>query len=119
MIKNAIQKRKVPISEKRNAIWSLLLASGYLKVIHYEVMLEPLHPEDDGIIIEFKVFQPKKEKNLQETVATALKQIEQQKYETALLAKGIPKEKIRKYGFAFQGKTVLIGDESCNRKKEK
>ena len=78
----------------------------------YDVMLEPLHPErDDAVIMEFKVFQPKKEKDLDDTVKTALKQIEEKKYEAALTAKGILKEKIRKYGVAFKGKEVLIGEE--------
>lgn len=76
----------------------------------YDVMLEPVKPDtDDGIILEFKVFQPKKERNLESTVEAALKQIEEKKYETALLTKGISKERIRKYGFAFRGKEVLIG----------
>ena len=76
----------------------------------YDVMLEPLYPEKNaGIIIEFKVFQPRKEKSLEDTVKAALKQIEEKKYEAALIAKGIPKEKIRAYGFAFCGKQVLIG----------
>nr|WP_305141436.1 hypothetical protein [uncultured Acetatifactor sp.] len=39
----------------------------------------------------------------------ALKQIEDKRYEAALLAKGIEKDRIRKLGFAFDGKTVLIG----------
>ena len=74
-------------------------------------MLEPLHPEtDDGIIMEFKVFQPRKENSLEDTIKAALKQIEEKKYETALILKGIPKEKIRRYGFAFCGKQVLIGN---------
>ena len=78
----------------------------------YDVMLEPLHPErDDAVIMEFKVFQPKKEKYLDDTVKTALKQIEEKKYEAALTAKGILKEKIRKYGVAFKGKEVLIGEK--------
>ena len=78
----------------------------------YDVMLEPLHPErDDAVIMEFKVFQPKKEKDLDDTVKTALKQIEEKKYEAALTAKGILKEKIRKYGVAFKGKEVLIGEK--------
>lgn len=50
------------------------------------------------------------EKTLQDTVANALAQIENKKYEAVLLEKGIPKEKIYKYGIAFEGKNVLIGD---------
>ena len=49
------------------------------------------------------------EKELADTVKAALQQIEERKYETALISKGVPKEKIRKYGFAFCGKKVLIG----------
>ncbi len=75
----------------------------------YDVLLEPVNPTDDAIIMEFKVFHPKKENELSDTVEAALNQIEDRKYEAALIAKGIPKEKIRKYGFAFHGKEVLIG----------
>ena len=39
----------------------------------------------------------------------ALEQIEKKQYEAVLRAEGFPKEKIKKYGFAFQGKEVLIG----------
>ncbi len=76
----------------------------------YDVMLEPRKAGDDGIILEFKVFQPRKEKGLEDTVEAALKQIEEKRYEIALAEKGIPKERIRKYGFAFRGKEVLIGE---------
>lgn len=76
----------------------------------YDVLLEPLNAEDDAVILEFKVFQPKKEKELSDTVEAALKQIEDKKYETILLAKGIAKDRIRKYGFAFCGNEVLIGN---------
>lgn len=73
------------------------------------MVLEPLSTADDAIVIEFKVYNPRKEENLEETLQNALQQIEDKKYETSLLAKGIQAERIRKYGFAFDEKTVLIG----------
>lgn len=76
----------------------------------YDVLLYPEKKETDAAaILEFKVFDPKKEASLEETVWQALKQIEEKRYEEELLAVGIAKEKIRKYGFAFEGKRVLIG----------
>ena len=75
----------------------------------YDVMLEPLGEKDDAIILEFKVHDPDEEKTLQDTVQAALLQIEEKQYAQTLMAKGIPDERIRKYGFAFEGKEVLIG----------
>ena len=75
----------------------------------YDIMLEPKKKENPAVIIEFKVFHAKREKTLEDTVASALAQIEERQYETGLIAKGIPAERIRKYGFAFEGKNVLIG----------
>lgn len=72
-------------------------------------MLEPRDAADDGIILEFKVQDKEEEKELSDTVEAALEQIERKKYEAMLVEKGVPREKIRKYGFAFCGKTVRIG----------
>ena len=76
----------------------------------YDVMLEPKNPkEDDAIILEFKVHDPEDETTLKDTVQEALQQIERKQYAVQLMARGIPREKIRCYGFAFEGKNVLIG----------
>ena len=45
---------------------------------------------------------------MEPAAANALKQIEEKRYDADLLARGIQAENIRKYGFAFQGKTCLI-----------
>mgnify|MGYP003289586657 FL=1 len=74
----------------------------------YDVMLEPVNQNKNAIIIEFKVRNAKKEKSLEETVETALKQIREKQYESILIAKGWNTQRIKKYGFAFQGKEVLI-----------
>jgi len=83
----------------------------------YDVMLEPRRipmaasegGKDNAIILEFKVQDEEEERELTDTVTEALKQIEEKDYQASLIAKGIPGECIRKYGFAFCGKKVLIG----------
>ncbi len=74
----------------------------------YDVMLEPRNGTDDAMILEFKVRDPGKEASLEDTADAALKQIEERRYEAALVSRGVAKGRIRKYGFAFEGKEVLI-----------
>ncbi len=81
--------------------------SGYGR---YDVMLKPLDRSGKAFIFEFKVLNPyEDEETLEETLANAHYQIEEKKYEAELISEGFAPEQIRKYGFAFQGKTCLIG----------
>ena len=76
-------------------------------------MLEPKDKENEklpGIVIEFKVINQRKENSLEETVEAALKQIEEKNYDAELINRGVKKENISHYGFAFRGKEVLIGE---------
>lgn len=77
----------------------------------YDVMLVPRSLTDDAVILEFKVHEPDEEKTLEDTVHAALKQIREKNYDAELLNRGIKKENIRHYGFAFEGKKVLIGGD--------
>lgn len=76
----------------------------------YDIMLEPKNKTAAAIIIEFKVFNPRRDSTMEDTVQAALQQIEDKNYEADLTARGVPRENIRKYGFAFRGKEVCIGE---------
>ena len=79
--------------------------SGYGR---YDVLMEPKEKEEPAIILEFKVRNPKEEQSLEETADAALRQIEEKRYAQALAERGFSHEDICKYGFAFEGKNVLI-----------
>ena len=81
--------------------------SGYGR---YDIMMEPREKGADAFIIEFKVVHTKKGETLETAVQTALKQIEEKKYDAELCNRGVQRERIRKYGFAFSGKRVMIGE---------
>ncbi len=80
--------------------------SGYGR---YDVMLIPKNTRDAAMVFEFKVREPDAEKTLADTVETALGQIRTKRYDAELIARGIKQRRIRHYGFAFEGKKVLIG----------
>ena len=81
--------------------------SGYGR---YDVLLEPCDPaRDDGIVIEFKVRDQKTEASLTATVENARRQIGDRRHAGDLVARGVPAERVRTYGFAFEGKRVLVG----------
>lgn len=74
----------------------------------YDVLMEPKDQTDNSVIMEFKIRNARDEASLEDTADAALEQIEERQYEAALENRGVPKERIRKYGFAFEGKKVLI-----------
>ena len=74
----------------------------------YDVMMEPKKETGNAVIMEFKVRNPDEERTMEDTADAALRQIEERCYEADLENRGIPRERIRKYGFAFEGKKVLI-----------
>ena len=85
------------------------LKAAKIQTGRYDVMLVPLNQQDKAIVIEFKVHEPDEESSLQDTVQSALDQIKEKNYDAELLAQGIPADRIRHYGFAFERKKVLIG----------
>ena len=96
------------VDQTENYVITSNRESGYGR---YDIMLEPIDKTNEkypGIVIEFKVINPRKESSLEETVAAALKQIEDKNYDAELIKRGVKEENIHHYGFAFRGKEVLI-----------
>ena len=77
----------------------------------YDIAMYLLEKNQDAFLMEFKVWDKKKEKNLEETVESAFRQIEEKKYVTDLVTAGINEERIYKLGFAFAGKEVLVKEK--------
>ena len=94
------------VNDTRNYMVKSNRESGFGR---YDVVMEPKDAKDIAVIMEFKVFDQRRgEKDLEDTAQNALQQIEDKKYDTDLLARGIPVEHILKYGFAFEGEKCLI-----------
>ena len=81
--------------------------SGYGR---YDVMLLPRQKNQLALVLEFKVYDAQEEITLEDTVHSALEQIKEKGYDAELIERGILKSEIRHYGFAFEGKRVLIGE---------
>lgn len=75
----------------------------------YDIALSPKVSNLPGIIIELKAEKNCDENELQELAKTALKQINDKKYDTELKSKGV--KTIYKYGVAFSGKHVAVEAE--------
>lgn len=76
----------------------------------YDVMIEPKDTRNgEAFLLEFKVHEKEDGDSMEDTVRLAHAQMEEKRYAESLIAKGIPEEHIHKYGFAFEGKKVLIG----------
>lgn len=83
--------------------------SGYGR---YDIMLIPRDYNDgNAIVLEFKVLDLESEETLEDTAQSALKQIEEKNYDAELISRGISRERIRHYGFAFEGRKVLIMEQ--------
>ncbi len=72
----------------------------------YDIQLSPEEKTLPGIIIELKAEKDSSESELKALADTALKQIEEKKYDTEMTSKGV--KTIYKYGVAFSGKNVEV-----------
>ena len=72
----------------------------------YDIMLEPKDKNGNSFIMEFKVYKEDKEKDIEETIKSAKKQIEEKQYEQNLKERGFTN--ITKMVYAFKGKEVKM-----------
>ena len=75
-----------------------------------DVMLEPVDKTKDlAFILEFKAKRPGSQGTLEDAVREAHAQIDAKCYAADLISRGMDASRIRAYGFAFEGKRVLVG----------
>ena len=99
----------IMVGERENYIIKSNRESGFGR---YDIMMVPKDIKNKklpAIVIEFKVYDSEDEKQLKDTVKAAHRQIEEKKYDDEIIQLGIEKDRIKHYGFAFEGKKVLIG----------
>jgi len=82
--------------------------SGYGR---YDVMIIPKDKNALGIIMEFKKVNKRRKETLKDAVNTALKQIEEKKYNLEMRALGV--NNILEIGIAFEGKEVFMKERKC------
>lgn len=97
------------LDDNPEAVWSLLLASGYLKVIQYQQVNEVADYEEPQY--ELALTNQEVRRMFGGLVRDWFKRTQKDYngFIKALVARGICAEHIHKYGFAFEGKKVLIG----------
>ena len=99
----------IMVGERENYIIKSNRESGFGR---YDIMMVPKDIKNKklpAIVIEFKVYDSEDEKQLKDTVEAAHRQIEEKRYDDEIIQLGIEKDRIKHYGFAFEGKKVLIG----------
>lgn len=99
----------IMVGERENYIIKSNRENGFGR---YDIMMVPKDIKNKklpAIVIEFKVYDSEDEKQLKDTVKAAHRQIEEKRYDDEIIQLGIEKDRIKHYGFAFEGKKVLIG----------
>jgi hypothetical protein len=79
------------------------LESGYGR---YDVLMIPRKPDEPGFVFEFKKFNPKKDKNAQDAMQSALQQISVRQYATELREHQV--KEIWGIGVVISGKEVWV-----------
>ena len=80
--------------------------SGYGR---YDIMIVPMDANGIGYIIEFKTVDEEENETVPAAVEAALKQIENKKYETELIERGI--KNYKKLAIVFKGKEVTVKED--------